>query len=222
MHDIEVEEKVLAENDRVAAEVRRSLSERGVFAINLVSSPGSGKTTLVERSVPVLKKDLGVAVIEGDLATELDSRRVARLGVPVRQITTGRACHLDANMVRHTLPWVFENTGAGLLVIENVGNMVCPAEYDLGENLMVSVMSTTEGDDKPLKYPAIFRSSGVLVINKTDLAPYTDFDTERAKENALSINPDLRVFETSCRTGAGIQRWCEYLLQEVLQKKAGG
>lgn len=212
MHDILIEEKVLAENDRLAGENREFFRHRGVFAINIISSPGAGKTSLIEKAAPYLERaGLKFAVIEGDLATGLDSERVSRLGVPVRQITTGKACHLDAHNISHLLGWVEAQKGLKLLIIENVGNMVCPAEYDLGEEMKVTVMSVAEGDDKPLKYPAIFAASKVLVLNKTDLVPHTDFSMERARKNALDINPSLKIFETSCRTGQGIEAMSGFL-----------
>ena len=221
MHDILIEEKILAENDRLAKENREFFRQRGVVAINIISSPGAGKTSLIEKTAPYLDRGgLEVAVIEGDLATDLDSGRIARLSVPVRQITTGKACHLDAHNISHLLPWVDEQKKLKLLVIENVGNMVCPAEYDLGERMKVTVMSVAEGDDKPLKYPAIFVASDVLVINKTDLLPHTDFSMKAARENALGINPSLKVFETSCRTGQGIEELSRLLLS--LAGAAGG
>lgn len=221
MHEILIEEKILAKNDEIAARNRQALSERGVYAINLVSSPGAGKTSLIEKMAGRLR-DLSIvfAVIEGDLEGDLDARRVERLGVPALQITTGRACHLDAHLIEHSLPWAFEHEGIELLVIENVGNMVCPAEYDLGEDMMITVMSTAEGDDKPLKYPAIFSASNLLVINKTDLAPYTDFDIKKARENALKVNPYyLEVFEISCRTGEGVDKFAERLALLAKSKK---
>lgn len=208
MHDILIEEKVLSRNNSIASENRRLLREKGIYSVNIVSSPGAGKTSLIESLVPYLReKACSFAVIEGDLKTELDSERIRRHGIAARQITTGKACHLDAHVVSHALPWVFEQKELSLLIIENVGNMVCPAEYDLGEDMMITVMSSTEGDDKPLKYPAIFDSSRILVINKTDLIPHTDFSIEKAKENALKINPSLIIFETSCRTGAGVKEF---------------
>lgn len=220
MHEILMEEKILARNDEIASLNRDALRGKGIFSINMVSSPGAGKTTLIEKMTPYLLDLIkGFAVIEGDLHTDIDAQRVARLGIPARQITTGKACHLDAHQVSHALPWVFEQKGIELLIIENVGNMVCPAEYDLGEDMMVTVMSTTEGDDKPLKYPAIFNASDSLIINKSDLAPHTDFDAARTRENALRINPYLKIFETSCRNGSGIREWCEYL--SGLVRKAG-
>lgn len=212
MHEILIEEKVLARNDEIAAENRQALSKRGIYAINLVSSPGAGKTSLIE-SMSQHLKDLSISfvVVEGDLEGDLDARRVEKQGVPALQITTGRACHLDAHLIEHNLPWVLKHVGLDLLIIENVGNMVCPAEYDLGEDSMITVMSTAEGDDKPLKYPAIFAASDLLVINKTDLAPYTDFDMKKAKENALKVNPGLKIFETSCRTGDGVKEFAAHL-----------
>ncbi len=218
MHDILVEESVFAENDRLAAENRDYFNKRGIFVINLVSSPGSGKTSLIEKTLESMAGSLGTAVIEGDIQTDNDSRRVARSGVPVRQITTGRACHLDAHMIHHCLGWLDTLDSIKLLIIENVGNLVCPSDFYLGEDVMVTVISTTEGDDKPLKYPFIFRKSGVVVINKLDILSYTDFSLERLRENTLSINPDVRFFELSCRTGRGIDRWVEWLKGEVAEK----
>lgn len=213
MHDILIEEGILSKNDEIAGENRVRLRERGVFSINMVSSPGSGKTSLIEKTAGLISGVLKLAVIEGDMETDLDAERIRRHGIPAKQITTGRACHLDAHQVQHALPWVFEQGGIKLLIIENVGNMVCPAEYDLGEDMKVAVMSVTEGDDKPLKYPALFSASEALIINKTDLLPYTDFNMERARKNALRINPGLRVFETSCTKGEGLDEWCGFLIE---------
>ncbi len=212
MHEILVGAKILKKNDEIAAANREAFSGLGLFSVNLISSPGSGKTTLIERTVERIGSDCRLAVIEGDLQTELDKERVERCGVPATQITTGRSCHLDAHMVSHTIEWLKGLKPLELLIIENVGNMVCPAEYDLGEDMKVAVMSVTEGDDKPLKYPAIFHASSALVINKTDLTPYTDFNIERARENALAVNPALKIFETSCTTGAGLTEWCDFLI----------
>lgn len=220
MHEILIEEKILARNDEIAAENRLALSSRGIYSVNLVSSPGAGKTSLIENIAQHLK-DLSVrfSVVEGDLEGDFDAKRVESRGVPALQITTGRACHLDAHQVAHSLPWVFSQDGLELLIIENVGNMVCPAEYDLGEDAMITIMSTAEGDDKPLKYPAIFSASELLVINKIDLAPYTDFDIKKARENALKVNPYLKIFETSCRTGDGVKEFAEYLAGLTKSKK---
>lgn len=220
MHEILIEEKILAKNDEIAASNRQSFLNKGVYAINLVSSPGAGKTSLIEKMTGHLK-DLSVvfAVVEGDLEGDLDAKRVEKLGVPALQITTGRACHLDAHLIEHSLPWAFKHESLELLVIENVGNMVCPAEYDLGEDMMITVMSVAEGDDKPLKYPAIFSASSLLVINKTDLAQYTDFDMKKARENALKVNPYLEIFETSCRTGEGVRELAAHLAKLAKSKK---
>ncbi|MBI4949887.1 MAG: hydrogenase nickel incorporation protein HypB [Deltaproteobacteria bacterium] len=219
MHDILIEEKILSENDAIAHENRRAFIERGVFVINMVSAPGAGKTSLIEKMTPLLLEALGAfAVVVGDLEGDLDAVRIAGYGVPVRQITTGRACHLDAHDIAHALQWAL-GQNARLLIIENVGNMVCPAEYDLGEDMMVTVLSVAEGDDKPLKYPAIFNASGALIINKIDLAAHTDFDIPRARRNALAINPALQIFETSCRTGDGIEEWCAFLASKTLARR---
>lgn len=212
MHDIALDEKILSRNDALARENREELQQRGIFTINMVSSPGSGKTTIIERTVELLRERISMAVIEGDMQTDLDAQRIARYHIPVKQITTGKACHLDAHMIHHTLPWVFEQGKVQLLILENVGNMVCPAEYDLGEDMKVAVMSVTEGDDKPLKYPSLFHASGVLIINKIDLVPFTNFDLRRAEENALTVNPHLKVFKTSCTDGSGLREWAEFLV----------
>lgn len=213
MHEILIEEKILSRNNEIAAGNRKALSDKGIYAINIVSSPGAGKTSLIEGMAAHLKElSVRFAVVEGDLEGDFDAKRVEKKGVPALQITTGRACHLDAHLIEHSLPWVMKQGGIELLIIENVGNMVCPAEYDLGEDMMITVMSTAEGDDKPLKYPAIFSASEILVINKTDLAPYTDFDIGTARKNALKVNPYLRIFETSCRTGDGVKEFAEHLV----------
>ncbi len=215
MHDVLIGAKILSKNEEIAQRTRKEFNQRGIFSINLVSSPGSGKTSIVEKTVERLKDRIKIAVIAGDIQTDLDSKRLKKYAIPVKQITTGRACHLDALMVRRVVPWLFVQGGVELLIIENVGNMVCPAEYDLGEDMKVAVMSVTEGDDKPLKYPSLFHASRLLLINKTDLLGYTDFSVDRACENALKINPALRVFETSCVTGAGLDTWCDHLEEMV-------
>jgi len=213
MSVITIERKVLEKNDQVAAENRELLRKHGIFAINVVSSPGAGKTSILERTLEHLKGRLHVAVIEGDVQTDIDARRVAKYNVPAVQIVTAGGCHLEANLVRDALRNI-ELKGIRLLVIENVGNLVCPSNYDLGEALKVVVASTTEGDDKPLKYPAMFRNSSVLIINKIDLVPYVNCKLETLRNNALQINPALTVFETSCTTGAGIPAWCVWLEQQ--------
>ncbi len=210
MSVITIERKVLEKNDQIAERNRRLFKEHGIFALNLVSSPGAGKTSILEKTFQELRNAIRIAVIEGDVQTDLDAQRVAQYGVPVVQIVTMGGCHLEANLVQDAmknldLPLI------DLLFIENVGNLVCPAGYDLGEHAKVAVLSTTEGDDKPLKYPAMFRNSSVLIINKTDLTPYTNCDLERLRNNALQINPKLKIFEMSCFTGAGIPEWCSWL-----------
>ncbi len=207
---VTVERKVLEKNDQIASENRDLFRKHRVFAVNLVSSPGSGKTSLLERTLEYFSGSVKIAVIEGDVQTDLDARRVARYRVPTVQIVTNGGCHLEANLVRDALA-NFDLRDIRLLFIENVGNLVCPSNYDLGEALKIVVTSTTEGDDKPLKYPAMFRNAAVLVINKVDLVPYTDCNLAVLRSNALSINPSLKIFETSCRNLAGVPAWCEWL-----------
>ncbi|HCV43820.1 MAG TPA: hydrogenase accessory protein HypB [Bacteroidetes bacterium] len=214
MSVITIERKVLEKNDELARRNRELFAKQRTFVINLVSSPGSGKTSLLEKTLGYLKGKLKIAVIEGDVQTDLDAQRVARFDVPVAQIVTNGGCHLEAKLVADALDRL-DLAGVELLVIENVGNLVCPSNYDLGEAMKVVVASTTEGDDKPLKYPAMFRNASVLIINKLDLLPYLDCDINALKRNALQINPSLTVFETSCRSGSGIPEWCAWLQQQV-------
>ena len=210
MSVITIERKVLEKNDEIAARNRKLFAQHKVFAVNIVSSPGSGKTSIVEQTLQHLKGSLKVSVIEGDVQTDLDAQRVAKFSVPVVQIVTHGGCHLEAKLIQDALPNL--DLGATeLLIIENVGNLVCPSNYDLGEAMKIVVASTTEGDDKPLKYPAMFRNAAVLIVNKIDLLPYVNCDLDRLKKNALSINPSLIVFETSCTTGQGIPEWCRWL-----------
>ena len=205
-----IERKVLEKNDQVAGRNRELFRERDIFVLNFVSSPGAGKTSILEKTFQELGTSMRMAVIEGDVQTDLDAQRVARYGVPVIQIVTLGGCHLDAILVRDAMKNL-DLSGVDLLFIENVGNLVCPANYDLGEALKVVILSTTEGDDKPLKYPGMFLNSSVLIINKTDLVPYVRCDLNELKSNALRINPALKVFEISCFTGAGIPEWCDWL-----------
>jgi hydrogenase nickel incorporation protein HypB len=214
MSIITIERKVLEKNDELAATNRKLFQHHGVFVVNIVSSPGSGKTSILERTLEHLKGKLRLAVIEGDVQTDFDAQRVAKLGVTVVQIITNGGCHLDAKLVQDALGNMDLN-GMQLLVIENVGNLVCPANYDLGEHIKVVVASTTEGDDKPLKYPAMFRNASVLLINKIDLLPYVNCNITELKNNALRINPTLHVFETSCTTKQGIDEWCTWLENQV-------
>ena len=216
MKKIKVEKKLLSSNQQIAEENRRFFRERGMAVFNLLSSPGSGKTSLIERTASHLAEKLRTAVITGDLQTDRDAQRIAQHQVPVKQITTGGACHLDASMVNRALPFLPMDE-LDLLLIENVGNLVCPAAYDLGEDAKVTIMSVPEGDDKPLKYPVMFRISEVLIINKIDLLPYTDFNLKQAIKFARQINPAIKVFETSCLTGAGLEDWFRWVEERVKQ-----
>ncbi|MFA4923213.1 MAG: hydrogenase nickel incorporation protein HypB [Ignavibacteriaceae bacterium] len=213
---ITVERKVLEKNDVIANDIRSKLKAHNIFSFNLLSSPGSGKTSLVERTIAHLKEKIQIGVIEGDVQTDLDAQRIDLLGVPVAQIVTNGGCHLDAGLVRDALMNI-DYAHLKVLIIENVGNLVCPAGFDLGEDTKVVLLSTTEGDDKPLKYPAMFRNASVLIINKIDLLPYVNCSVQKIKENALAINPDLKIFETSCTTDAGISDWCNWILAQANQ-----
>jgi hydrogenase nickel incorporation protein HypB len=214
MKVVTVERKILEKNDEIATKNRADFHRRGIFVINIVSSPGSGKTSILERTLTNLKDKLRVAVIEGDVQTDFDAQRIAKFGVPEVQIVTNGGCHLDAKLIQDALGNL-KLEGIQLLVIENVGNLVCPANYDLGEHLKVVVASTTEGDDKPLKYPGMFLKAGILIINKIDLVQYVNCNLTELKNNALKINPKLRVFETSCTTGQGVDEWCSWLKAEA-------
>jgi hydrogenase nickel incorporation protein HypB len=214
MSIITIERKILEKNDSVAELNRAFLERLGIFSFNLVSSPGSGKTSILERTLEHLDGTVRIAVIEGDVQTDIDAQRLAKYNIPAVQIVTRGGCHLDAPLVRDALQQ-FESDGLQLLIIENVGNLVCPANYDLGESAKVVVVSTTEGDDKPLKYPQMFRQASVLIINKVDLLPYVNCSIDALRKNALSINPHLTVFETSCTTKAGIDRWCNWITSNI-------
>lgn len=207
---IAIEEDILAKNNRLAGFNRALFKEKGIFVLNLVSSPGSGKTSLLERTLSDLSGTLRCAVIEGDQQTDNDARRIAATGVPVRQINTGAGCHLDAHQVMHGTEH-FDLDNLDLLLIENVGNLVCPASFDLGEHHKVVVLSVTEGEDKPLKYPQMFHNSSVMLLNKTDLLPHLDFDVEKCKEYAQRVSPGITIFEVSARTGEGMDSWYGWL-----------
>ena len=212
--------KVLTENDRLAADIRAQLQERGLVSLNLVSSPGSGKTSLLERTLGALNDDLRIGLIAGDVQTENDAERLRRAGgAMVHPLVTGGTCHLDAKMISGVLPSMNLDE-LDLLIIENVGNLVCPSSYDLGEAMKVVLLSTTEGDDKPLKYPGMFRRSSVMVINKIDLLGTSDFDMDRVKANARRINAGLRIFDVSCRTGEGLDGWFDWLRSLVAEKES--
>jgi hydrogenase nickel incorporation protein HypB len=211
-----IERKVLHKNDEVANENRLFFKNSGILALNLVSSPGSGKTSLLEQTLDKLKTRIRMAVVIGDVQTDLDARRLASFDLLVIQLVTNGACHLEASLVQDALSDI-QPEETDLLFIENVGNLVCPAGFDLGEAMKVVVASTTEGDDKPLKYPAMFRKASVLVINKTDLIPFVNCDLAKLRNNALRINPDLTIFETSCVNGDGLEQWCNWLVQQVVK-----
>ncbi len=205
-----VEKKVLSENDRLAAELRLRFQNENILCVNLISSPGSGKTMLLEKTLAAWPKDTPVAILTGDIQTDNDAKRLSRYGFPVRQIVTGGTCHLDARMIeRHLNEIGFR--GPGILFIENVGNLVCPSSYDLGEIAKIVLLSVTEGEDKPLKYPGIFHRSALMLLTKTDLLPHVDFDSGLALENARKIHPDIEFIALSARTGEGLSEWLNWL-----------
>jgi hydrogenase nickel incorporation protein HypB len=212
MNRVPLEKKVLSENDRIAAELRERFRENHVLVVNLISSPGSGKTSLLEKTLEALPRTERVAVLTGDIQTENDANRLKRFGFPARQITTGGTCHLDARMIeRHLADWRLDELD--LLFIENVGNLVCPSSYDLGEAAKIVLLSVTEGEDKPLKYPSIFFKSELLVITKTDLLPYVPFDIRNAEENARKVHPGMEIVRVSCTAGDGLKEWQQWLEQ---------
>jgi hydrogenase nickel incorporation protein HypB len=214
MERVPLERKVLSENERIAASLRQRFAERGILALNFISSPGSGKTALLERTLEGFPPGTRVAVLTGDIQTDNDARRLARYGFPVRQIATAGACHLDARMVERALEG-WDLGQLDLLLIENVGNLVCPTSYDLGERAKIVLLSVTEGEDKPLKYPGIFYKAELMILNKIDLLPYVPFRAELARENARSIHPEIEILEVSCTTGAGLDAWREWLARRA-------
>ncbi len=207
---VQIEQDILAKNDAVAAANRQRLADRGIFALNLVSSPGSGKTTLLVKTIQALQGRLKVAVIEGDQQTTLDADRIRATGAPAMQVNTGKGCHLDADMVRRALDRLDPADGS-LLLIENVGNLVCPAAFDLGEAHKVVILSVTEGEDKPLKYPDMFHAADLLLVNKTDLLPYVQFDVEAAIGHARRVRPGIEALRVSATTGEGMDAWLDWL-----------
>ncbi|MDI6744954.1 MAG: hydrogenase nickel incorporation protein HypB [Thermodesulfovibrionales bacterium] len=211
---VKVVTRILEANERIADENRRLFDEAGVYVINLMSAPGAGKTSLLEKTIEELNGKIKTAVIEGDIAGTSDAERIGSLGVPVIQINTGGACHLDANMINEVLESLpLKETD--LLFVENVGNLVCPAEFNIGEDMKAMVLSLTEGDDKPLKYPLMFQESSALILNKIDLLPYTNVSMEKIRKDAMSLNPSLKIFEVSCKTGKGIPEWTAWLTKKV-------
>ncbi len=220
---IDIEQDIMESNNAYAADNRLLFKNSGIFAINIMGSPGAGKTTLLERTLHLLQNQLKVAVIEGDLATAKDAKRIASCGISVVQINTDGGCHLDAKMINRVLPGFYMNA-LDLLIIENVGNLVCPASFDLGEDLRIVVMSVTEGGDKPSKYPTSFMSADVVVLNKIDILEASGMDIEETKKDLFTINPRIRIFETCCRKGevSGVDELAEYLigLTQAKQKQA--
>ena len=215
-HLIQIEQNILSKNDGYAEANRQWLADRRLLALNLVSSPGAGKTTLLVQTLNLFPSGMPLGVVEGDQATANDADRIRETGVPAVQINTGRGCHLDAHMVGHALPDLAMQYG-GVVFIENVGNLVCPAAFDLGEAFKVVILSVTEGDDKPLKYPDMFTAANVMILSKMDLLPHVDFDVDKAVERALRINPDLEVLRVSARDGTGIQEWCDWIVNRTAQ-----
>ena len=207
---------ILGANDEIAALNRKLFAERKVIVMNLMGSPGSGKTTLLEKTLARLADKINVAVIEGDLFTAKDAERIDRLGVEVIQINTAGGCHLDAAMIQKACASL-DLEEIDLLIIENVGNLVCPAEFDIGENFKAVVLSITEGDDKPLKYPLIFKESEVVLLNKVDLLPFTNFDLQAARTDLTTLHPTIKIFETSCTKGTGLDDWAAWLLGKAVR-----
>lgn len=216
---IQVVADVLKANDRIARQNREIFDSHGLYVLNLMSSPGAGKTTLLEKTLGSLP-DLRVGVVEGDIATDADARRIDALGVPVVQINTGGGCHLDGNMVRQGID-ALPLAELDVVIVENVGNLVCPAEFQVGEDDKVMILSVTEGHDKPLKYPLMFSESSLLLLNKIDLLEHTDFSVEKAATDSRALNPGISIIELSCRSGAGMDQWLSWLRRRVHVKRGG-
>ena len=212
---------ILEANERLAADNRRIFRQAGLLVINLMSGPGAGKTSLLERTIEALQDEVRIGVIEGDIQSSYDAERISQKGVQVVQLNTGGACHLDSNMIKSSLE-ALDLDALDLLVVENVGNLVCPAEFNVGEDMKAMILSVPEGDDKPLKYPLMFQESRALLINKIDLLPYVNCDVGKIRERALQLNANLEIFEISCRTGEGLDGWADWLRQQVSARKAGG
>jgi hydrogenase nickel incorporation protein HypB len=216
MKTISIRENVLSENDRIASKLRERFRKNRIFTVNIIGSPGSGKTTLLEKTIAALKDELDIRIIVGDVQTENDADRLRKAGGKAVQIQTNGACHLDARMIQKILDGM-EFEGPGLLIIENVGNLVCPASYDLGENVKVVILSAPEGDEKPLKYPAIFHRAGLMLITKTDMLELCNFDPQSANHNAAHINPSIKCIKLSAKTGYGMQSWFDWLKDNVAE-----
>lgn len=218
MSEIKIVTNILKANDELTAVNKNRLDEKKIYVINLMSSPGSGKTSILEKILLKLKSDLKIAVIEGDLYTTMDAQRIEAKGVPVVQINTGGACHLDAYMIRDAINNL-NLEGLELLIVENVGNLVCPAEFDIGEDIKITVLSTAEGNDKPLKYPLAFEKSGAVILNKIDLLEHTDFNKDKFYEDVRSINDKAVFFETSCTKDIGLDKLCVWLKDKIREKQ---
>ena len=219
---VEVNQSLLRANKEEAAGNRKHFNEKGILAINLISSPGSGKTTLLEKTIEALRNDISIAVLEGDIETELDAERIREKGAPAVQLTTGGACHLDSSLVHkgfHKLNEQLNGKKLDILFIENVGNLVCPSFFDLGEHMRIVLISVPEGHDKPIKYPKAIITSQVLIISKSDLLQYFDFDIIKIKKDALALNPNLEIMVTSATSGEGMEEWFEFLKKKM--KKQG-
>lgn len=219
--EIPVIRNVLEANEKLAASLKAQFARHGVLVLNLISSPGAGKTSLLERTLRDLGEEFRMAVIEGDLQTDNDARRVAATGAQAVQINTEGGCHLDSSMITEALV-PFDLPGIDILFIENVGNLVCPVEFDCGEDAKIALLSVTEGDDKPEKYPLLFHRAGVMLLNKIDLLPYVDFNIGTATAHARRLNGDLALFEVSCRTGEGLGAWYDWLREAVRKKRSEG
>ena len=216
---VSVVKNILEANDRIAQENRVIFDEKDLLVFNLMSSPGAGKTSLLEKTIDALKDELKIGVIEGDIQSSQDAERIAEKGIPAVQINTGGACHLDGNMIRDTFK-EFDFNVLDLLVVENVGNLVCPAEFKVGEDFKAMILSVTEGEDKPAKYPLMFHESKVLLINKIDLLPYVDCSVKKIREEVLKINPGMTIFEVSCKTGEGLDAWYDWVREEVKTRRS--
>jgi len=217
---ISLVKNILEVNDRIAQENRSLFDEKALTVVNLMSSPGAGKTSLLEKTIDALKDEIRIGVIEGDVQSSHDAERIAAKDIPVVQINTGGACHLDGNMIRETFK-EFDFDHLDLLVVENVGNLVCPAEFKVGEDFKAMILSVPEGDDKPAKYPLMFHESTVLLINKIDLLPYLDVSIDNIKKEALKVNPDLTIFDVSCKTGQGLEAWYAWLKDKIKKRSTG-
>lgn len=214
MPKLTIAQNILAANETVAQDIRQMLKERGITTINVMSSPGAGKTTLLEQTITGLRERVRIAVIEGDIETSADAERIEAAGAETVQINTRGACHLEAHTIQAALAEMRLDQ-IQMLFIENIGNLVCPAAWDLGEEMRIVVVSTSEGDDKPAKYPQMFASSQVLIVNKLDLLPYVDYQLAKVRRQALAINPQLQIFEMSCRSGEGLDQWCDWVERKV-------